>query len=399
MTDPNTTPTPDDASTQPKPPMSPMPATPQPGVQPESAAPAYGQPDPAYGQHAASNYGTPTPNYGQPANYGAPAQPYVNGYYQQAPGYGNPNTGNPANDGAYTAGTANPYGQQPTQQYVQPQPANGAASGSVVPLNKPYYGCPPREAFLRFWKKYATFKGRASRSEYWWWVLFAFIIGVVLDIITDNGQNSLGFLTTIWSLATLVPGLALCVRRLHDINKPGWWMAIFAGAAFIGGIVAGIGGGAAILAGIGAVGSSYGYYSSGFGPAAMGGFIAVGIAGLIILATVIVCIVFMALPSKPEGARFDDDYVAPNGTTANFNNGTAATTPYANNTPYTQPYDQTYGQPAAPTYAAGKPEQPVYGQGQPNAGLSSAPSAYGQTAPTNGPATDDGQNQKPWQGQ
>lgn len=60
-----------------------------------------------------------------------------------------------------------------------------------MPLDKPYYGCSFQEAFLRFWKKYTVFKGRASRSEFWWWVLAAFGINIVLDTSTPPQMKSL----------------------------------------------------------------------------------------------------------------------------------------------------------------------------------------------------------------
>lgn len=62
--------------------------------------------------------------------------------------------------------------------------------------------------------KYATFDGRARRSEYWWWCLATFIVGCVLGWIPI-----LGWLI---SLALIVPGIAVGVRRLHDLNKTGW---------------------------------------------------------------------------------------------------------------------------------------------------------------------------------
>jgi uncharacterized membrane protein YhaH (DUF805 family) len=75
--------------------------------------------------------------------------------------------------------------------------------------------------------KYATFDGRASRSEYWWFVLATFIISIVLGIIDGFvfGQK-LDILQTLFSLAVLVPCIAIAVRRLHDIGKSGWWILI-----------------------------------------------------------------------------------------------------------------------------------------------------------------------------
>jgi uncharacterized membrane protein YhaH (DUF805 family) len=73
-------------------------------------------------------------------------------------------------------------------------------------------------------QKYANFSGRAIRSEYWWWVLFAIIASIVLGVVDYIlGVQLLG---SIFSLATLIPGIAVGVRRLHDLDKSGWWLLI-----------------------------------------------------------------------------------------------------------------------------------------------------------------------------
>ena len=112
----------------------------------------------------------------------------------------------------YQQGAPNPYMQN------APQPPVAA-----VPLDQPYYGCPFPEAFIRFWKKYATFKGRASRSEFWWFMLADVIITFMLSAIA-NAVDQLSFLPALWALATFVPSIALATRRLHDTNKSGWWL-------------------------------------------------------------------------------------------------------------------------------------------------------------------------------
>ncbi len=76
------------------------------------------------------------------------------------------------------------------------------------------------EAVKAVFSKYATFEGRARRAEYWWFVLFSFIIAVVLNLINP------GLLGGIWSLATLLPSLAVGARRLHDTDRSGWWLLI-----------------------------------------------------------------------------------------------------------------------------------------------------------------------------
>ena len=73
-------------------------------------------------------------------------------------------------------------------------------------------------------KKYADFSGRASRSEFWWFTLFAFIVNMLSNIIF--GAIGIGFLAMIVSLALLVPSIAVAVRRLHDRDMIGWWVLL-----------------------------------------------------------------------------------------------------------------------------------------------------------------------------
>lgn len=141
---------------------------------------------------------------------------------------------------------------------------------AAVPLSQPLYGATIVEAVKRFFLKYATFSGRASRSEFWWAYLAygvaylaiylpASAAGVTSVTVTADGQIAYGpGYWVFWSigmvvwLATIVPLLALIWRRLHDSNRPGW------------------------------------YYLLGLIPFG-----------------VILVLVFLALPSNPAGARFD----------------------------------------------------------------------------------------------
>ncbi len=85
--------------------------------------------------------------------------------------------------------------------------------------------------YLKALKQYATFSGRAQRAEYWYLVLF-FAIGVfVLTIIdaiigTFNEEAGVGLLSGLFILSHFIPSLAVSIRRLHDINKTGWWYLI-----------------------------------------------------------------------------------------------------------------------------------------------------------------------------
>jgi len=176
--------------------------------------PQYGQPSaPTYGQ---TNYEQPT--YGQPDPYGQPTygEPYTQQYaptpgYGQAPGYGQ----------QYSQGLA-PY----TAMYDStPRP----------PVTMP-------QAVKLWLKNWKNFSGRASRSEYWWVALALGIVEAVLMVImvafvivaaaVDNGSGSgnpfgvvfllVWGLMALFGLATVVPSIALGVRRLHDTNQSGW---------------------------------------------------------------------------------------------------------------------------------------------------------------------------------
>ena len=75
--------------------------------------------------------------------------------------------------------------------------------------------------YIRVLRHYVDFSGRATRAEYWWFVLFNFLAGVVLEIFVAVFRP-LVFLTTVYALAVLLPGLAVEVRRLHDSNRSAW---------------------------------------------------------------------------------------------------------------------------------------------------------------------------------
>src|SRR5450755_2727913 len=94
--------------------------------------------------------------------------------------------------------------------------------------------------YLQALKKYADFSGRARRREYWFFVLFNIIISVVLSVCdvfvgTYSAAASVGILSGIYTLAVLIPGIAVTVRRLHDTGRSGWWILIVL-VPIIGGI-------------------------------------------------------------------------------------------------------------------------------------------------------------------
>jgi uncharacterized membrane protein YhaH (DUF805 family) len=97
--------------------------------------------------------------------------------------------------------------------------------------------------YLTVLKKYAEFNGRARRTEYWMFALFNILIcfaALILGLIFMKASIGLGIflyvLLVLYSLATLLPGLAVCVRRLHDTDKSGW-MILLCLVPFIGGLI------------------------------------------------------------------------------------------------------------------------------------------------------------------
>lgn len=157
--------------------------------------------------------------------------------------------------------------QQPQQPGQQPpqyaQPGYGAPMGPLPPagpgepfdgatspddLTRPLYGASFGQAIRRFFKSYARFSGRASRSEYWWVQLFIFlvqlipipffVIGVVMLSTAQTGDAAAGrgmalvvfaaVIIGVLALALLIPQIAISWRRLHDANFAGpfWFLSL-----------------------------------------------------------------------------------------------------------------------------------------------------------------------------
>ena len=101
------------------------------------------------------------------------------------------------------------------------------------------------QAVSTVFSKYATFSGRARRSEYWYWVLFTVLLGIVASIadvvlktntIEGSGGVKLGWIYLVVSLVLIIPTIAVTFRRLHDTGRSGWWW-LLAFLCFIGGII------------------------------------------------------------------------------------------------------------------------------------------------------------------
>ena len=96
------------------------------------------------------------------------------------------------------------------------------------------------QAISSGFKRYVDFEGRSSRSEYWWWTLSSAILSTLaqvltIDASTDNAGLAVVLLLVVF-LALFLPGLAVTVRRLHDLDRSGWWIFISL-VPIVGGII------------------------------------------------------------------------------------------------------------------------------------------------------------------
>ena len=173
-------------------------------------------------------------------------------------------------------------------------PVSGRPAAATYPLDLPYPGCPPIQAVERFFRNYATFSGRASRSEFWWPTLMMGIAETVLGALTAASDIGIvGTMQGILSLALLVPSLAVGVRRLHDINLNGAWLIPFAGLTVLGSALSVMGAMAAVFV----LFLVPDVVEQGINLILLGSIIAT-VAGV----AYAIC---MAWPSNPAGARFD----------------------------------------------------------------------------------------------
>jgi uncharacterized membrane protein YhaH (DUF805 family) len=93
----------------------------------------------------------------------------------------------------------------------------------TIPLDQPLRAASITEAYSRFWKKYATFSGRASRTE----LLWPMLVNLLMLIVAVLARNeAVSVVVGLYALAAFVPTIALGTRRLHDINRSGWWQLV-----------------------------------------------------------------------------------------------------------------------------------------------------------------------------
>lgn len=133
-----------------------------------------------------------------------------------------------ANDSKFCTFCGSPIKSQTVNpaQHEEPRPAQPRVSS----LSRTEYSAHEPQEMVSFGKaistcfsKYATFTGRAQRSEYWWWYLFEIIVTFCGGFI-DGVLGTAPILTYVVYAAFIIPTLAVGVRRCHDTNHSGWWL-------------------------------------------------------------------------------------------------------------------------------------------------------------------------------
>ena len=81
------------------------------------------------------------------------------------------------------------------------------------------------ESVKTCFKKYGVIEGRASRSEYWFFILFCALVSIPLEFFAYENLN-IAIIELIVSIGFFIPSVTVATRRLHDVNRSGWWQLI-----------------------------------------------------------------------------------------------------------------------------------------------------------------------------
>ncbi len=217
--------------------------------------PAYGTTPPAANTPSGPRHGPQQPPdqtlWGQPTNLSAPgldsSHPGAPGVHGSQPGYPQPGYPQPGYPQPGYPQAGYPQAGYPQPGYPQPgypptggpqagYPQRGYPAGGSW-LSTPAVPMRPRmglvQAMTAFLQNYFKFDGRAGLSEYWWVMLGNFVVVAVLELLSviggrasDGSANAFGWLIIaliwVWAVGTIIPNLALSVRRLHDTDRSGW---------------------------------------------------------------------------------------------------------------------------------------------------------------------------------
>jgi len=115
-------------------------------------------------------------------------------------------------------------------EFSCPKCGNAIKSATIVKNENYIEPKSPWEYFIGAFKKYAVFKGRARRAEYWWFFLFYTVFSIVAPFL-DSILNSYilgntGIFELIWTLGSFLPTLSITIRRIHDSDRSGWFYLV-----------------------------------------------------------------------------------------------------------------------------------------------------------------------------
>ena len=283
---------------------------------------------------------TPAPSPMEPQHHGRHSTPGTGSTPVQSPTSTQPQI--PMDNTLYVAGdslkktaspfevpvgpTAAPYGLQAEPPQVQEEAVTAAVDGDH-PLGLPYYGCPMGDAVIRFFQNYVKFSGRASRSEFWWVVLATVIASTIFVMLSAGFPGIVGnvfaILFIMFELSIIVPSLALMTRRAHDSNMSGWWVfGYYAANALTGSL--------AVSAFIQALTPSkmivienYEQYGALSQMSINSGAVTMmSVSSLLSLVTLVLFFVITLRKPRPEGVRFDKQYIPTPPTDLGSNGGT-----------------------------------------------------------------------------
>jgi uncharacterized membrane protein YhaH (DUF805 family) len=164
----------------------------------------------------------------------------------------------------------------------------GQHSFAASPVN---FGEAMRRA-LTLW----TIRGRASRSEFWWWTLGSSLVYVASSMFLSLLGDAGSLITSLGSLFITVVSFKISIRRYHDVGKGGGTLAGILGGSFVGGVLLGVG--------IGLTGVAI--YNGTAEEEAIGSYLPImGVGALILVAFSIWNLIILCQPGKPERNRFD----------------------------------------------------------------------------------------------
>ncbi len=110
--------------------------------------------------------------------------------------------------------------QEISQIYQDKQTTNIAGTDAVAVDKSPI------DYYIEAFQKYGQFSGRATRNEYWWFYLITSAVSILASILDTILNIPFGLISVIYLFVSLIPSLAIQVRRLHDVDKSGWYMSL-----------------------------------------------------------------------------------------------------------------------------------------------------------------------------